>query len=43
MARKRYVYLLERISESLQWPRGIRIWADAPCVGWRVIEKIEVK
>lgn len=25
--RKRYVYLLERIHDSKDWPKGCRIWA----------------
>lgn len=41
--RKKYMYLLERIRDSHDWPAGCRIWADAPCTGWRVIEKTEVK
>lgn len=36
---KQYVYLLERIRDSRDWPKGCRIWADMPCTGWRVIEK----
>lgn len=40
---KRYVYLLERIKDSENWPKGIRIWAHSPCVGWRIIKKMEVK
>lgn len=35
----RYVYKLQRIRGSIDWPEGCTIWADAPCVGWRVIEK----
>lgn len=34
----RYIYLLERIKDSREWPKGIRIWAHAPCKGWRVID-----
>lgn len=37
------VYLLERIRDSRDWPKGIRIWADMPCPGWRVIEKMKAK
>ena len=40
--RKRYMYLIERIRDSRDWPKGCRIWADAPCTGWRVIQKMEV-
>lgn len=39
MARKRFIYLLERIRDSRDWPKGCRIWADMPCTGWRVIKK----
>ena len=41
MARK-YMYLLERIRDCADWEKGMRIWADSPCVGWRVVEKIRV-
>ena len=40
--RKRYMYLLERIRDGRDWTEGYRIWADRPCVGWRVIAKMEV-
>lgn len=43
MARKRYMYLLERIRDSRDWPAGCKIWAAQPCTGWRVIKKIEVR
>lgn len=33
----RRVYLLQRIRESKDWPKGIRIYADKPCTGWRTI------
>ena len=42
MARKRYIYLLENIRGGRDWPKGCRIWADAPCTGWRGIDKVEV-
>lgn len=41
--RKQYVYLLERIRDGRNWPKGIRIWADMPCTGWRVVKKMEVR
>lgn len=41
MARK-YMYLLERIRDGRDWKKGERIWADSPCAGWRVVEKIKV-
>lgn len=41
--RKRYIYQLERIRDSHDWPKGCRIWADAPCAGWRVVQKMEVR
>lgn len=43
MARKRYKYLLERIKDSYDWTKGCCIWADAPCAGWRVVGREEVK
>ena len=43
MARKRYVYLLQRIRGSRDWPEGCTIWADSPCKGWRVIGRKEVR
>lgn len=36
---KKYLYLLERIKESRDWPAGARIWATAPCAGWRIVSK----
>lgn len=41
MARK-YMYLLERIRDGSDWEKGMRIWADSPRTGWRVVEKIRV-
>lgn len=41
MARK-YMYQLERIKDSHDWPKGIRIWAEHRCKGWRVVQKLEV-
>ena len=43
MARKKYMYLLERIRDSYDRPKGIRIWAHMPCTGWRIVEKREVR
>lgn len=40
---KRYMYLLECIHDSYDWPKGSRIWTEHRCKGWRVIGKIEVK
>ena len=34
-------YLLERIKDSHDWPKGIRIWATHPCKGWRIVEKVK--
>lgn len=42
MARK-YMYLLEKINGSRDWPEGSRIWATHPCTGWRIIERMEVR
>ena len=41
--RKKYMYKLQRIRDSRDWPKGCIIWADMPCPGWRVIEKMEVR
>lgn len=41
MARK-YMYLLERIRDCADWEKGMRIWADAPCSGWRVVMKSRI-
>ena len=34
------MYLLERIKDSKDWPKGVQIWATHRCKGWRVIKKI---
>lgn len=39
MARNRFIYLLERIRDGVDWPAGSRIWADRPFSGWRVVKK----
>jgi hypothetical protein len=31
------MYLLERIKDSHDWPKGARIWATHPCKGWRIV------
>lgn len=36
------MYLLERIKDGNDWKAGMRIWADNPCKGWRIIEKVRV-
>ena len=41
--RKHYMYLLERIRDGNDWPKGTRIWAEHRCTGWRVVDRIEVK
>lgn len=41
--RKRYMYLLERIRDSRDWPKDCRIWTNQPCTGWRVIKRVEVR
>ena len=33
------IYLLERIRNGRDWEKGMRIWADQPCKGWRIIAK----
>lgn len=40
---KRYIYLLERIRDGTDYPKGIQIWAEHRCTGWRVIAKMEVR
>lgn len=40
---KRYMYLLERIRDGTDYPKGTRIWAEHRCTGWRVVDRIEVK
>lgn len=39
---KKYMYLLERIRDGVNWEKGMRIWANSPCTGWRVVMKIEI-
>lgn len=39
---KKYMYLLEKIKDGTTWPAGMRIWADAPCKGWRIVRRTEV-
>lgn len=39
---KKYMYLLERIKDGVDYESGMRIWADSPCTGWRIVEKIKV-
>ena len=34
-------YLLERIKDSRDFPKGIRYWCDQPCKGWRIIAKCD--
>lgn len=43
MARKKYMYLLERIRDGATYRKGERIWADSHCTGWRVIERLEIR
>lgn len=40
---KHYMYLLEKIRDGIDYPKGIQIWAEHRCAGWRVVGKIEVK
>ena len=42
MARGKYMYLLEKIKDGTDWPKGSCIWATHPCKGWRVVRKMEV-
>lgn len=34
-----WIYVLERIKDSPQWPASAVILAHAPCKGWRVVDK----
>ena len=43
MARKKYMYLLERIRDGATYRKGERIWAYSPCTGWRVLEKQKIR
>lgn len=36
------MYLLERIKNGSDWEKGMRIWADSPCKGWRIVKKIKI-
>ena len=38
----KYMYLLERIEDGVGWKKGMQIWADSPCVGWRIVKKIKI-
>ena len=40
--RKRYMYLLEAIRDGTDWQKGMRIWAEHRCTGWRVVDRMEV-
>ena len=39
---RKYMYLLERIRDGRDWEKGERIWAYAPCAGWRIVRKERV-
>jgi hypothetical protein len=39
---RKYMYLLERVKDSRDWPKGCRIWACSPCSGWQIVKKMEV-
>lgn len=41
--RKRYMYLLEKIRDGTDYPKGIQIWAEHKCTGWRVVDRIEIR
>ena len=41
--RPKYLYLIKRIKDSEQWPKGITIWAYGPCRGWRTIKKMRIE
>lgn len=40
---KRFMYLLEKIRDGTDYPKGIRIWTDHKCTGWRVVKIIQFK
>ena len=40
---ERYVYLIQKIKDGSDWPKGCTIWADQPCKGWRVLRKMRVE
>lgn len=40
---RKYIYLLERIKDGLDWEKGMTIWAEHPCPGWRVLKKEKIK
>lgn len=39
---RRYRYLLEKIKDGTDWKKGMQIWADSPCTGWRIIKKVRI-
>lgn len=39
---RKYKYLLERIRDGRDWKKGDRIWAEAPCTGWRIVRKMRI-
>lgn len=39
---RKYMYLLECIKDSIDWKKGMRIWAHSPCAGWKIIRKTEI-
>ena len=38
---KKRIYLLERIKDSADWEKGMKIYAEHPCKGWRVIAEVK--
>ena len=34
-----WIYVLERIKDSKQWPKGTIIHAQSRCKGWRVVDR----
>lgn len=39
---RKYKYLLEKIKDGTDWKKDMRIWADSPCTGWRIIKKVKI-
>ena len=37
----KYTYLLECIKDGRDWEKGMRIYAEHPCKGWRVVAKVK--
>lgn len=38
---RKWIYKLERIRDSIDWPKGSIVYATHKCAGWRVVGKIK--